>query len=256
MFDLKKKTALVTGAASGIGAAIAEAMASRGAYVYAADLNEESGANVVKAIRAAGGQAEFVRLDVSREEQCLGVASQILASHSDGLDILVNNAGVGCVGTILETAESDMDRLFSVNVKGVYFLSKAVLGPMLKKRNGSIVNLASIGGVVGVKDRFAYCMSKFAVVGMTKSMALDHAADNVRVNCICPGRVETPFVQARIQEYADPAKAYAEMTATQPLGRMAAPFEIAACAVYLASDEAGFVTGSALAIDGGFSAGK
>jgi NAD(P)-dependent dehydrogenase (short-subunit alcohol dehydrogenase family) len=116
--------------------------------------------------------------------------------------------------------------------------------------------MASIGGIVGVRDRLAYCMSKFAVVGITKAMALDHATDGIRVNCICPGRVETPFVQARLAEYPDPKKAYAEMSATQAVGRMGRPDEIAAAALYLASDEAAFVTGSALIIDGGFSAGK
>ena len=127
---------------------------------------------------------------------------------------------------------------------------------MIAARRGSIINLASIGGIVGVRDRFAYCATKFAVVGMTKCMALDHAASQVRVNCICPGRVETPWVQQRLAEYPDPAKAYAEMRATQALGRMADPKEIAAAALYLASDEAAFVTGSALIIDGGWSAGK
>ena len=117
-------------------------------------------------------------------------------------------------------------------------------------------NMASIGGIVGVRDRLAYCMSKFAVVGITKAMALDHATDGIRVNCICPGRVETPFVQARLAEYPDPKKAYAEMSATQAVGRMGRPDEIAAAALYLASDEAAFVTGSALIIDGGVSAGK
>jgi len=135
-------------------------------------------------------------------------------------------------------------------------MSKIFLPKMMERRSGSIINLASIGGIVGVKDRLAYCTTKFAVVGITKTMALDHAESQVRINCICPGRVETPFVQARIKEYPDPAKAYKEMSATQALGRMGSPEEIAAAAVYLASDESAFVTGSALIIDGGLSAGK
>ena len=127
---------------------------------------------------------------------------------------------------------------------------------MLERRHGVILNLASIGGVVGIRDRLAYCTTKFAVVGLTKSMALDHALQGVRVNCICPGRVETPFVSARLKEYPDPKKAYQEMAATQALGRMGRPEEIAAAALYLASDEGSFITGSDFIIDGGWSAGK
>ncbi len=127
---------------------------------------------------------------------------------------------------------------------------------MISRRAGVVVNIASIGGIVGIRDRLAYCTTKFAVVGLTKSLALDHALDGIRVNCICPGRVETPFVKARLREYPDPEKAYREMASSQAVGRMGRPEEIAAAAVYLASDDAAFVTGSALIIDGGLSAGK
>ncbi|MDQ2798801.1 MAG: SDR family oxidoreductase, partial [Armatimonadota bacterium] len=150
----------------------------------------------------------------------------------------------------------DLDRLYAVNVKGVLFLSQAFLPAMIARHSGSIINLASIAGIVGIRDRLAYSATKFAVVGLTKSMALDHADSKVRINCICPGRVETPFMRARIQEYPDPEQARAEMAATQALKRMGEPEEIAAAALYLASDEAAFVTGSSLIIDGGWSAGK
>lgn len=256
MFSLKDKVTFVTGAGSGIGEAVARCFAGAGARVYVADLDEAAVARVVEQIQADHGEAAGCVLDVSSEASCRRAAETVFAAHPAGLDVLVNNAGVGHVGTILATGEADMDRLYAVNVKGPFFLSKLFLPAMLARRNGSIVNLASIGGVVGVRDRFAYTTSKFAVVGMTKAMALDHAADNVRVNCICPARVETPFVQARLDEYPDRERAYAEMTATQPLGRMATPGEIAAAALYLASDESAFVTGSSLIIDGGFSAGK
>ncbi len=172
------------------------------------------------------------------------------------LDILVNNAGVGHVGTLVQTEGSDLDRLYAVNVRGVFNVSKAFLPSMLARRAGNIINMASIGGVVGIRDRLAYCTSKFAVVGLTKSMALDHALDGIRVNCICPGRVETPWVAERLAAYPDPEKARREMTATQAVGRMGRPEEIAAAAVYLASDESSFVTGSAFMIDGGWSAGR
>ena len=256
MFDLAGKVAVVTGAASGIGAAIAEALAGAGARVYAADRDADGGRALAERLRGEGSDARFEILDVASEESCRALARRVLSHNRDRCDILVNNAGIGSVGTALTTRADEIDRLTAVNVKGVLFMSQAFLPSMISRRAGSVVNLASIGGIVGIRDRLAYCATKFAVVGMTKCMALDHAADNVRVNCICPGRVETPFVQARLAEYADPDAARRDMTATQALGRMGRPDEIAAAALYLASDEAGFVTGSSLIIDGGWSAGK
>ena len=135
-------------------------------------------------------------------------------------------------------------------------MSKVFIAPMLERKSGNILNLASIGGIVGIRDRMAYCATKFAVVGITKAMALDHAANGIRVNCICPGRVETPFVSDRLAEYPDPQRAYQEMAATQALGRMGQPEEIANAALYLACDESAFVTGTAFLIDGGWSEGK
>src|SRR5437867_11358738 len=255
MFSLQNKIALVTGSGSGIGASIADTFAKAGAFVFVTDLDEKSGRQTAEKITAQNGRAEFVPLDVTSEENCRRVA-QIVHSSQGRLDILVNNAGVGHVGTLLQTTGADLDRLYAVNVRGVFNVTKAFLPAMVARKQGVIINLASIGGVVGIRDRLAYCTTKFAVVGLTKSMALDHAADGIRVNCICPGRVETPFVAARLKEYPDPKKAYEEMAATQALGRMARPEEIAAAALYLASDESAFVTGSALLIDGGWSAGK
>lgn len=248
MFKLEGKTALVTGAGSGIGAAIAETFAQAGARVIVADRDLAAGEAIAAKI---GERAKFTALDVASEEACARIALEV-----DALDILVNNAGIGHVGTILQTTAADMERLYKVNVLGVFNLSKAFLPGMIERKRGCIINMASIGGVVGIRDRLAYCSTKFAVVGLTKSMALDHARDGVRVNCICPGRVETPFVSARLKEYPDPRKAYEEMASTQALGRMARPEEIAASALYLASDEAAFVTGTAFLIDGGWSAGK
>lgn len=255
MFNLQNKISLVTGAGSGIGAAIAETFASAGAYVFVTDRDETAGRATVSKIQSSGGKADFLKLDVSSAEDSERVAKAVLERHGR-IEVLVNNAGIGHVGTILQTTAQDLDRLFAVNVRGVFNLSRAFLPSMLQRKSGSIINLASIGGVVGVRDRVAYCASKFAVVGLTKSMALDHATDGVRVNCICPGRVETPFVAARLEEYPDPEKARQEMSATQAVGRMGRPDEIAAAALYLASDESAFVTGSEFVIDGGFSAGK
>ncbi len=256
MFDLSGKVAVVTGAGSGIGEAIASAFCDAGAKVYVAERNEETGVAVAEALRRRGKQAQFVPVDISREDDCRRCAAIVYEENEGHCDILVNNAGVGSVGTVLSTTAADLDRLYGVNVRGTMFMCQAFLPAMIAARSGSIVNLASIAGIVAVRDRFAYTTTKFAVVGLTKAMALDHATSQVRVNCICPGRVETPWVQQRLAEYPDPAKAYEEMRSTQAIGRMGTPAEIAAAALYLASDESAFVTGSALIIDGGWSAGK
>jgi len=252
MFDLKGKTALVTGAASGIGEAIAETLANAGAFVYLADIDADAGQATAKRLADGGVSVKFLPLNVADEAACADIAEVVFA-ECGGLDVLVNNAGIGHVGTILQTEASDLDRLYSVNVRGMFSLTKAFLPGMIVQKNGIVINLASIGGVVAIADRLAYCTTKFAVVGFTKCLALDHAKEGIRAVAVCPGRVETPFVKKRISEYPDPQKAYEEMSATQALGRMATPQEIAASVLYLASDEASFVTGTAFEIDGGFS---
>jgi len=251
MFELTGKIALVTGAASGIGEAVARIMERAGAFVYVADLDEINGRRVADEME----NARFVKINLAAANDCQRVAGEVLEKE-DRLDILVNNAGIGHVGTILQTSEEDLDRLFAVNVRGMFSLTKAFLPSMIARNYGVIINTASIGGVVAIKERLAYCTTKFAVVGLTKCLALDHALEGIRANAICPGRVETPFVKKRIAEYPDPAQAYAEMAASQAIGRMATPDEIAAAALYLASDEAAFVTGTAFEIDGGFAVGK
>jgi NAD(P)-dependent dehydrogenase (short-subunit alcohol dehydrogenase family) len=251
MFSLLGKVSLVTGAGSGIGQAIALLFARQGAFVWVADRNVTAGEATVAAIRAAGGKAEALAVDVSDPAATLALAARI-----PQVDLLVNNAGIGHVGNLLGTAAEDLDRLHAVNVRGPFNLCKAFVPGMLERRAGSVINLASIGGVVAVRDRLAYTITKHAVVGLTKALALDHSHTGVRFNAICPGRVETPFVKARIAEYPDPQKAYAEMASTQLNGRMARPEEIAAAALYLAADESAMVTGSNLLIDGGWSAGK
>ena len=255
MFSLKNKITLVTGAASGIGAAIAELFAQAGAHVYVADLDPKGGQEAVARIRKNRGSAEYLALDVGKPEDCELARQKVHASFGR-LDVLVNNAGIGHVGTLLQTTAADLDRLYAVNVRGIFSMTKAFLPGMVEHKSGGIINLSSIGGIVAVRDRLAYCTTKFAVVGFTKAVALDHALQGIRCNCICPGRVETPFVAARLKEYPDPEKAYREMAATQAIGRMARPEEIAAAALYLASDESAFVTGTEFVIDGGWSAGK
>jgi 2-keto-3-deoxy-L-fuconate dehydrogenase len=255
MFDLSGKIALVTGAASGIGEAIAHMFARSGAFVYVADIDDKKGSDVVEAICSNDGNAEFLHMDVVNQSECSEIAGKVHRDQNK-LDILVNNAGIGHVGDIQQTSSSDLDRLYAVNVRGMFGVTKAFIPKMIERKHGVIVNMSSVGGVAAVKDRLAYCTTKFAVVGFTKCLALDHALDGIRANCICPGRVETPFVKARISEYPDPEKAYKAMAATQAIGRMGTPEEIAAAALYLASDEAAFVTGTALLIEGGFTVGK
>ncbi|MEM1041681.1 MAG: SDR family oxidoreductase [Bacteroidota bacterium] len=251
---LPDRTALVTGAASGIGAAVAHRLAREGASVWVTDVDTAAGEATAEAVRSGGGSAHFLSLDVTDEAACTRAAHAVHDTYGR-LDVLVNNAGIGHAGTMLETTGEDFDRLYAVNLRGVFNVTQAFLPGMLERKRGVVLNLASIGGIVGIRDRLAYCATKFAVVGLTKCLALDHAADGIRAVAICPGRVETPFVTQRLQEYADPEAARREMTATQPVGRMAQPDEIAAAAAYLAGDEAAFVTGVPFYIDGGWTAG-
>jgi NAD(P)-dependent dehydrogenase (short-subunit alcohol dehydrogenase family) len=246
VFDLKNKSALVTGGASGIGAAIATIFAEAGAKVWIADRDEANGNTMTAKI---GGN--FLLLDVASEADCLRVAQTV-----GKLDVLANVAGIGHVGTLLNTAAADMDKLFAVNVRGIFNCCKVFVPEMLERKTGSVINMASIAGIVAVRERLAYTTTKFAVVGLTKALALDHSHTGVRFNCICPGRVETPFVLARLKEYPDPEKAYRDMASTQLNGRMAKPEEVAAAALYLAADASAMVTGSTLMLDGGWSAGK
>lgn len=252
MFRLDGKIAFVTGAGSGIGEAIAQVFAAAGAFVFLADRDQEAIARVAAQI---GEPAAPLALDVTDEAAYAAAARRVLDARGR-LDVLANVAGIGHVGTLLETGGEDLDRLYAVNVRGVFNGCKAFLPSMIERRSGAILNMASIGGITGVRKRLAYCTTKFAVVGLTKAIAIDHAHQGVRANCICPARVETPFVKARLQEYADPQAAYREMSATQPIGRMGRPEEIAAAALYLCCDEAAFVTGEALVVDGGWNAGR
>ena len=246
MFSLKNRTALVTGGASGIGAAIAETCVRAGATVWIADCNEKDGRALAERVGA-----KFIFLDVANETNCVQAVQTVGA-----VDVLANIAGIGHVGTLLNTTSADLDKLYAVNVRGIFNSCKAFATAMLERNAGSVINMASIGGIVAIRERLAYTTTKFAVVGLTKALALDHSHTGVRFNCVCPGRVETPFVLARLKEYPDPEAAYRDMASTQLNGRMARPEEIAAAVLYLAADESAMVTGSSLIIDGGWSAGK
>jgi NAD(P)-dependent dehydrogenase (short-subunit alcohol dehydrogenase family) len=252
MFDLSGKTAVVTGSGSGIGEAIARLFARQGARVALLDVDESGAAGVAEAIRTSGGMAESWPCDVSNARQ-VQVAFADVVARFGRLDILVNNAGVAQVGDLMATSEEDLDRVFRVNVKGVYLCSKAALPTLLAQGGGVILNMASIASVVGVPERFAYSMSKGAVLTMTLSIAVDYVKRNIRCNCICPARIHTPFVDGYVAANypGREAETLARLAAYQPVGRMGRPDEVAALALYLCSDEAAFVTGAAYPIDGG-----
>jgi 2-keto-3-deoxy-L-fuconate dehydrogenase len=255
LFRLDGKCCIVTGAGSGIGAAIAEIFGRAGGFVFLADLDLASAEATLKRIISDGGQGMALQIDIAQEASCAALVDRVM-KEKNRCDVLVNNAGVGHVGTLLTTSPEDMARLWNINLMGMYHLSRRVLPIMVQAGRGSIINLGSVAGVMAMEDRFAYTITKHAVVGLTRSMALDFGRTGVRINAICPGRVETPFVEARLKEYAEPAKFREQMSAPHALKRMAKPTEIAAAALFLASDEASFMTGAAMSVDGGYTAGK
>ncbi len=249
MFTLKQKTAVVTGAGSGIGKAVALLFAQQGAAVHVFDLNEESTRLTVQEIRDAGGTAEAHVVDVTRQQQVIDAFQGI-----GKIDILVNSAGISHIGKVETTSEADFDKIYHVNVKGVYNCLYAAIPLMKQAKSGVILNMSSIAAVVGLPDRFAYSMSKGAVYGMTLSVAKDYIQDNIRCNCISPARVHTPFVDGFLAKNypGKEQEMFDKLSKTQPIGRMAKPEEIAGLILYLCSDEASFITGSDYPIDGGF----
>ena len=244
-FRLDGKVALVTGGASGIGEATCRELARAGASVIVADINLEA----AQALAENLPNAKAVRMDVTSVESIDAVAAQL-----DRLDILVNNAGIAHVGDIAHVEPDDFDRMMTVNVKSVYLVTRAFL-PLLLKVRGSIVNIGSVAGQVGIKQRFAYCTTKGAVLAMSRQLAVEYPKE-LRVNCICPGTVQTPFVEGYLDKYHahEKEKIRTELNARQPIGRVGKPEEIASLIRYVCSEEAEFMTGSLLAIDGGWTA--
>jgi len=249
---LANKTAVVTGAASGIGQAIALLFASEGATVYAFDI-DEAGLKETEAKAPYGAKLTTAVVDVTQADQVRDALERV-AQEAGRLDILVNNAGIGIAATVDETDEDDWDRLMAVNLRGVFLGCKYGVRIMKRQGGGVIINMSSVAGIVGVKNRAAYSASKAGVYGLTKAMAVDHAADGIRVNCICPGTVDSPWIGKIIAGQPDPDAVRKSMEARQLLGRMGTPEEIAHAALYLAQDESAFVHGTALIIDGGLTA--
>jgi NAD(P)-dependent dehydrogenase (short-subunit alcohol dehydrogenase family) len=252
VFQLTGKVAAVTGAGSGIGAAIARLFARQHAHVVLLDVDETAARRTATAIEADGGRADARACDVANADAVTRVFAAIVEEHQR-LEVLVNNAGVAHVGTIEATTESDLDRLYGVNVKGVFLCARAAVPIMLRQGGGVILNMASIASLVGVPERFAYSMTKGAVLTMTMSIAIDYVKQNIRCNCICPARIQTPFVDQFVaRHYAGrEQEMLQQLSAYQPIGRMGTPEEVAYLALYLCSDEAAFVTGQAYPIDGG-----
>lgn len=249
MFSLKNKTAVITGAASGIGRAVATIFAKQGATVHLLDMNAEALDAAVKEIEVAGGMAVGHQLDVMDQAAVKAVFEKI-----NIVDILVNCAGISNIGKADTTNEEDFDKVYNVNVKGIYNCLHEAIQYMRKNKAGVIINMASIANNVGLADRFAYSMSKGAVLGMTLSVAKDYINEGIRCNCVSPARVHTPFVDNYIAKNypGNEKEMFEKLSKSQPIGRMAKPEEVAYLILYLCSDEASFITGCDYPIDGGF----
>lgn len=252
MFSLSGKTAVVTGGGSGIGQAIALAFAKQGAHVEILDLKQEDADATAQQIANTNGSAHASACDVGDGATVNGVFEDVLSRRGQ-IDILVNNAGIAHIGTALTTTEEDLDRLYRVNVKGVHHTTQAALKDMTQRKRGVILNMCSLAAQIALADRYAYSMTKGAVMMMTLTTAKDFVDQGIRCNCICPARVHTPFVDGYLaRTYPGQEKEmFDKLSAAQPIGRMAKPEEVANLAVYLCSDEASFVTGCAYSIDGG-----
>jgi 2-keto-3-deoxy-L-fuconate dehydrogenase len=249
MFKLTNKSVIITGGGSGIGKAMSILFAKQGAQVHILELNAEAASATVNEITASGGKAQSYTCDVSIQQQVVDTFSKIAV-----IDVLINNAGIAHIGRADNTSETDFDRIYNVNIKGVYNCLFAAIPLMKANKGGVILNTASIAAHVGITDRFAYSTSKGAIHAMTLSVARDYLHNNIRCNSISPARVHTPFVDGFINKNypGQEAEMFEKLSKTQPIGRMAKSEEIAALALYLCSDEAGFITGTDYPIDGGF----
>jgi len=253
MSRLNGKVAVVTGGGSGIGEAIARRFGQEGASVAILDLNTENADKVAAEIESAGGKAKAFACNVADSANVKEVFKAV-EKEFGGVTTLVNNAGIAHIGKVHETEPEDLDKIYNVNIKGVYNCLHTAVKHFLNNGGGSIVNMASVASTMGIPDRFAYSTSKGAVYMMTKSVAVDYLENNIRCNCISPARVHTPFVDGYLAKtYPGQEKEmFEKLSKTQPIGRMGQPEEIASLALFLASDEAGFITGSDYLIDGGF----
>src|SRR5215216_8089665 len=250
MERLEGKRAVVTGAGAGIGRAIALRLAGEGARIALADVDEEAVRKVASVIE---GETLVRRTDVTRAGEVEALVSSVVEEWG-GLDVMVNNAGVGVAATTPETSEEDWDTVLDVCLKGTFFGMKYAIPAISDSGGGSVINMSSIAALVGLNDRAAYSAAKGGILSLTRAAAIDHIEEGVRINCIAPGTVDTPWVARITAGYDDPQEAREKMKARQPHGRLVTPEEIAAMAVYLASEEAGSVVGACMVVDGGMTA--
>jgi NAD(P)-dependent dehydrogenase (short-subunit alcohol dehydrogenase family) len=252
MAKFSGKTALVTGAGSGIGHCISLQLAREGAYIVVVDLDKNAANLTLSKITANGGSGEILVCDISNNSDVTAFVKDLLEHRT--IDILINNAGIAHIGNVEHTTEADLDRIYSVNVKGVYNMLSAVVPAMKTRRHGVIINMASVASSVGIADRFAYSMSKGAVLSMTYSVAKDYIDYGIRCNSVSPARVHTPFVDDFLaKNYPDnSAEMFEKLSKSQPIGRMGMATEVASAVAYLCSDDAAFITGTNFPIDGGF----
>ena len=252
---LNSKVAIITGGGSGIGRATAELFSREGAAVVVVDINQIAGEQTVGAILKAGGQAQFVKADVTVGDDCRRVADEAIRSQGH-INILFNNAGIIRRATVTDLSEQDWDRVMDVNVKSIFLMSRCVIPLMARSGGGSIINTSSGWGLAGGSKAAVYCASKGAVVLLTKAMALDHGPEKIRVNCICPGDTDTAMLRNEAQQLGETPDRFLTEAAKRPLGRVGRPEEVAQAVLYLASDASSFVTGTALVVDGGGLAGS
>ena len=250
---LRHKVSIITGAGAGIGQAAALLFAKEGAKVVVADLDPKAGKETLDQIKKDGGDGLFIKVNVTQVRDVKKMVAETL-KHFGKIDILVNNAGIYTKGDVVTTSEENWDKILKVNLRGVYLCSKYTIPEMIKRGGGSIVNVASEAGLVGIKNQVVYNVSKAAVIMLTKSMAIDFADQGIRVNNVCPGTTETPLVRMAIQKEKDPKKARKALEECRPANRLGKPEEIALAILYMASDEPGYATGSSLVIDGGYTA--
>ena len=250
---LQDRAAVITGAGSGIGRAMALLFAREGARILAADVNAGAAQETAALVEADGGHALPLQVNVTAPAEVQGMLEKAREAFG-GVQILCNNAGIGSTTDVVDCEPDEWDRVMAVNVKGVYLGCKYAIPIMLAGGGGSIVNTASVAGLVGIVKRAVYCASKGAVIALTKQVAVEYVEQGIRCNCVCPGTVDSPWVGRLLSQADDPQGARAALIARQPIGRLGTPEEVAAAALYLCSDDASFITGSSLVLDGGWTA--
>jgi len=247
--DLENKVAIVTGGCSGIGSSIAELFAREGAHVIIGDIREDQ--RTLARINARGGTVAFVQTDVRKGPDVQNLVDKTIANYGT-IDVVCNDAGIELIRPLIQTTEEEWNNVLDTNLKGTFLVSKFALPHLIKKKKGSIINIASQLGLVGLERWAAYCASKGGVIMLTKAMAVEYGTYGIRVNCICPGAIETPMMERELELEKNPEEAKRHFISLHPIGRLGKPEEIAEAALFLASDRSSFITGSALVVDGGF----